>query len=363
MNIFKLRWQIFNYEVRFALKQIQHTSLLVIMFLGVALPALVFFLLLGIGSFLNAQNSSAESYSMALVLLVLQSVILTLFRPAILALRFRKYVQALTRYKLKLFVSDALLGLLCCPFLLLLMFVLASSDLSQLSRAMPGFLLASLMVLFAFISMLSVKQTLSALIALSAWAWISLTLLDVSVSLWLLMCHLITLFCAVCMAVYPKNGMHFSKPSTMNLAKVWWRFVLSHSQHLQLFLLAMMLILIGGYYCAINLEDFKHPIALLCFQLMALLSANMQLLVVRQLLEHQKFYALIMQSRLDILSQYCVVSMVSLICIGAHALVFGASTLAFGYILTVLLCILSLMYSKKYLVLTWAAASVLVYFL
>ena len=146
LGYFTLRKQIFVHELKHMLRQIRHLLLFSIMFLGTAVPVLLFLSLLAFGVILDNDTSTTQAMFVAWAVLLAQTLMLIITKQAILGSRYQFYLCTLEKNAVKRVIADFALAFLCNPLVILFVFILLSISPTRWADIPHAFLFLGLML-------------------------------------------------------------------------------------------------------------------------------------------------------------------------------------------------------------------------
>jgi len=160
----RLRFSCLSHELRQLTEQVKSLLLWVAVFLGPAILALVFGLLLAIGQLYNTQQTAAQMLALCWSLLALQNLLVWLCRHAILTTRYRLYLQTLPCSELHHRLADLVLLCCCLPVFWLHGLVVANANLSQWQSVLPQLSFLLLQLFAAYLTLYRPKRCIFALL-------------------------------------------------------------------------------------------------------------------------------------------------------------------------------------------------------
>jgi hypothetical protein len=371
IGYFSLRKQIFVYELKHMLRQIEHLLLFVIAFLGTALPALLFISLLAFGIILDNDSSSTQLLFIVWALVMTQSMLLQLVKQAILGSRYHLYLTSLGQSSAKRIAADLILGFICNPIVFLYLFVLMSISPQHWIEIPHGFLLLFLLLVGSLVSIYRPKGLYTFLL-LSICSIPFLSSHSFIFGL-LIFCVLQVLSILVFMTRKPLI------PSFSLSFPVQWMFWLSlslgsglasnkiglkgqKSNSLLSACAVASLLIIMTHYCISNLPDYVSVVTFIGAQLIVLSTASLQISIHRIIDSYPLFFSAYLANTAISRAQYWVSIAASLIMLSIASAVFG-SFMVLLHLLSALFCIYCAKRLSKFFIASWLVSTGLLWVL
>lgn len=280
LRYINLRWQTFRHEVRCLMTQIENLAIGLMAFLGIAIPALLYLVLLGLGIILEHPDDAPKAISTSFNMLAIQTLIIFLFRVAINAENYQGFIKTLGLGKAHHRVIDFLLMLICMPLLILLSAIIVSVPIVSWSELPHGFALLSQFICFALVALYSPTRMLGLLLFNMLLTLSSLSLLQ-----YYFASHL-SLLVLLLNRPLPTPSL----PQLPFLFGFWWKFALSQKTVLINCLLSF--IIIASTVSLVNGEliEYVEIVYLIGLMLIMLIASCTQISVNRHLNEYTHFY-------------------------------------------------------------------------
>lgn len=391
MNYFRLRKAIFVNEIKHWLKQIEHLFIVLIIFLGTALPALFFMALLAFGIILDNQSSPTQLFIIVWCMLLTQSLTILFCKPAILGSSYNMFLESQTPKRYIKYIADSIFALVCSPLLIILLFLLGSVHPMHWSNIPHGFLLCFLLgvvifscmfnnarvYLFLFLGLMSIPmmsvlmfsltQGLVFLLALAFvinicaqfWRTPSLHInfrLPVSLQFWfsIYVGHL---------PFINQNRSFNNNPSSNKKQKTSYKSRSSDKPNALVTSIAISsLIILMGQYSAINLTEYKSVVYFISGQLLVLICTSLQLSINKLKNQYSLFFSAYIRSNSLLLGQFlfsCGLSILLLVVFGV--LFAGAQVVV--HLLSVFICIYIAHRYSAFFVVGWLGSCALTAFI
>lgn len=364
IGYFALRRQIFVYELKHMLRQIEHLVLFVIAFLGTAIPVLFFLSFLAFGIILDNDSSTSQLLFIVWALVMTQSMLLLLAKQAILGSRYRYYLTNLERGFGKRLLADSMLALTCSPILLLYVFVLVSIAPGYWIKIPHGFLLLLLLLgtfvclykpqgLFWFLGL-----TLCCIPLLSSQslvlALICFCIIQVLIILVFMVCK--SNFSSFYIAL-PIEWMFWLSLSVGSYAGLSQTSGSGQKPNSLLSVCAIsILLIIMTHYSAAHLPEFISNVNFIGAQLIVLASASLQLSTHKIIHTYPLFFASYLSNPSIAKRQYWVSIATTFILLLVAAFVLSRFIVLL-HLLSALLCIYSAKRAPKFFIATWLISS------
>lgn len=365
IGYFSLRKQIFVYELKHMLRQIEHLLLFVIAFLGTALPALLFISLLAFGIILDNDSSTTQLLFIVWALVMTQSMLLQLVKQAILGSRYHLYLTSLGQSYVKRITADFVIGLICNPIVFLYLFVLMSIAPQHWIEIPHGFLLLFLLLVGSLVCIYRPKGLYSFLV-LSICSIPFLSTQSFVFGL-LVFCVLQVLSILVFMTRKPLF------PSFSLSLPIKWMFWLSlclgsglasnktgvkgqKSNSLLSACGVAGLLIIMTHYCIVNLPDYALVVSFIGAQLIVLSTASLQISIHRIINSYPLFFVAYLANPAISIAQYWVSIAASLIMLLIASVVLG-SFMVLLHLLSALFCIYCAKRLPKFFIASWLLSS------
>lgn len=145
----QFRFGCLHYELQLLWQQLQQLLLGAMLILGPAIAALLMMLLLAYGLFYRADLPASQAILLGWALLCAQSLLLWLYRDALLGRRYQLFLASLAMPGAARLLVDQLLLLLCHPLLWLHLLIIGSANFSQWQQVWPQLCFAVLQYAFA----------------------------------------------------------------------------------------------------------------------------------------------------------------------------------------------------------------------
>ena len=348
LRYISLRWQIFRHEVKCLMTQIENLAIGLIAFLGVAIPALIYLVLLGLGIILEHPDDADKAISTSFNMLAIQTLIIFLFRAAINAENYQSFIKTLGLGKVHHHFVDLVLMMLCMPLLFLLAAIIFSVPIAGWRELPHGFALLSQFLCFALVALYFPTRMLGLLLFN-----LLLTLFPLSLLQYYLGTHL-SLFLLLMNRPFPV----VKSPKLPFLLRYWWQFAISQKTVLINCLLSFITIASTVGSLRGELIEYANFVYLIGLMLILLLASCTQISVNRHLNEYAHFYEAHLDSKLIRLGVF--VFPLGLLFVGLMSLVLlnGFSS---TFIAVFVGCPLLFWMARKYesrLMITWIALSI-----
>lgn len=277
-----LRFRCFNHELSLLLQQLRQLLLWLLVFLGPALAALLFTILLALGLLYQADTPVRQQLLLCWALLCGQSLLIELYRDAIIGRRYQLFLQSLAPGNGQRRTADLLLLLCCQPILICHLLVLSMANFSQWQSVVPQLAFLLLQGLFA-VALLYCGSRVLVLLALCLPLLLLLAPATLASGLMLLAGGLGLAI------IWPGKAMrcHFDTTSPL---RFWLRLWLSQAQQLFSRILLLMLALTLTLISINQRPDLSAGIALLSGLLLLLISCSMQLSINKLLTQYALFF-------------------------------------------------------------------------
>ena len=294
---FKLRLQIFAFEIKHWSKQLEQALLLVSLFMGVAIPVLFYLLLLAFGAFLSDDTSTKQAALIAYSLILTQSILLQIFRAGILGSRYTLFLNTVSTSAKRRSVASVLLSGIANPLMGILVFILLSIEFTQWHKVPQGFALLSLQVMSTYLVLNQVKRfnislAVSFLALLAVWFWPS------NLDTWVVIAGFHFVMLASHLAPSSLTSLIPNLPpiKLANSIKLWFGIFVhksaSNSSNTPLLLLSgCVLLLLMSVYSAQQLPQYVQNISFIVLQFLVVLCVALQLSINRLFAEHRLFFA------------------------------------------------------------------------
>ena len=364
---FSLRKQIFVHELKYMLRQIEHLLLFIIIFLGTAIPALLFISLLAFGVILDNDSSSTQLLFIVWALIMTQSMLLQLTKQAILGSRYYLYLTSLDQGFVKRITADFMLGLICNPIVFLYLFVLTSIAPQHWIEIPHGFLLLFLLLLGSLVCLYKPKGLYTFLV-LSMCSIPLLSSQNFVLGL-TVFCVLQVLSILIFMARKPLF------PSFSLSLPVQWMFWLTlclgsglasektglkgqKSNSLLSACAVASLLIIMTHYCVSNLPEYAKAVTFIGAQFIVLSTASLQISIHRIIDTYPLFFASYLANSALSRGQYWVSVAASFTMLLLASLVLG-SVIVLLHLLPALFCIYCAKRLPKFFIAAWLVSSAL----
>lgn len=290
----RLRRRIFQQELWQLNEQIKKLGVIIVAFLGTALPVAFFAVLLGFGIVLKNDVPPSESLMIIWCLLLVQSMLLMLLKKAILGSGYRLYLNSINPSVIEQHFSTLVYCVLCQPLLIIHLYIIANINVSDWQDVPHGFLLLGLQVLCAF-CVIAHMRTVYWFLGLSfIWVLIAqlITQLITGVSL---LSHLwITtgIFGLAFMGAYYVRGQSVSIQHMLPIKLRIWSMHLVNQHGVILWLISTcLLVAILCRYSALQMPHYASGIYFIGAQILVLVFASAQLLMNRLTRQHEMFFS------------------------------------------------------------------------
>lgn len=360
-----LRRQVFKHEVKHLRKQIEQFMLLTFVFLGTALPAFFFAVLLAFGIVLDNESSVSQTLLIVWAIIVTQSLILLLFKQAILGSRYTLFLHAFERANVNRYACDLILAIVCNPILLMYLVVIGSIDFYFYKGISHAFLLLYMLVSSMLIAIYKTHiNTLFLAIALLCIPLVN----NLSLNAALIALCASQLICLVLARFTPLD--RFSLSRSMPAPLYFWLSLCtgspvhssSRSNHKNSPLLASVafaiLFIIMADYSAQELPQYSQVVYMIAAQFVVLACASIQLTTSKIMRQHNLFFAMYCHNSSISVLQYWVSFAAAVIMLTAAALVFG-NALVMVYCLPALISIIFAKHSPRLFLIIWLSACLL----
>lgn len=278
----RLRWRCFYAASQQLIQQLQQLLLWMLILLGPALAALGFMLLLTLGLLYQPELAATERLLLCWCLLSSQTLLLWLYQHAILASRYRLFLQSFAITPLWQRAVDTLLMLVCSPILVLHLLIIASADLSQWRTVLPQLGFAVLQLLLAISALYRPLPTVVVLLLCLP----ALLLLPLSFACGLGLLALLWLFSLLPLSLQlPTINI---KSALLFWCKLWQQQLAQWLSRLMLILLCLLI----AYISLQQRPDLAAVISFIAGLLLLLISASMQLSSNNSLQQYQLFFQL-----------------------------------------------------------------------
>lgn len=365
IGYFSLRKQIFVYELKHMLRQIEHLLLFVIAFLGTALPALLFISLLAFGIILDNDSSTTQLLFIVWALVMTQSMLLQLVKQAILGSRYHLYLTSLGQSYVKRITADFVIGLICNPIVFLYLFVLMSIAPQHWIEIPHGFLLLFLLLVGSLVCIYRPKGLYTFLV-LSICSIPFLSTQSFVFGL-LVFCALQVLSILVFMTRKPLLPLF-----SLSLP-IKWMFWLSlclgsglasnktgvkgqKSNSLLSACGVAGLLIIMTHYCIVNLPDYALVVTFIGAQLIVLSTASLQISIHRIIDSYPLFFVAYLANPGISRAQYWVSIAASLTMLLIASVVLG-SFMVLLHLLPAVFCIYCAKRLPKFFIASWLVSS------
>ncbi|KKO49461.1 hypothetical protein VT06_06415 [Arsukibacterium sp. MJ3] len=263
------RFRCFKHELTLLLQQLSQLLLWLLVFLGPALAALVFTIFLALGLLYQTDTPARQQILLCWALLCGQSLLIGLYRDAIIGSRYLLFLQSLAPSKSQRRTADLLLLFCSQPILMCHLLMLSMANFSQWPGVLPQLFLLPLQWLYA-VTLLYCGSRVLVILALNLPLLLILAPTSLAGGLVLLACGLVLAL------VWPGNAMrcHFRTTSPL---RFWLRLWLNQTQQLLSRILLLLLVLTLALISIKQRPDLSAGIALLCGLLLLLISCSMQL--------------------------------------------------------------------------------------
>lgn len=345
------------HELQLLVQQMQQLLFGAIILLGPAVAALLMLLVLAYGMFYRADLPASQASLLAWSLLCGQSLLLWLYREALLGRRYQLFLNSLPIPTAQHRLVDQLLLLVCHPLLLLHLLIIASANMSQWQQVVPQLCFALLQYGYAV-------ALLYRGIRLLWWLLLSLPVLwfpTLTLALWGLS------FALLC-CCWPRTAQPRKVNHTAHLPNVvegrfavaglfWWQQCRQQPAALLSRLLLMLLVLALGHICWTERPDLGAWIGLIASSLLLLNSAGWQV-------SQNQFcqqYALFLAQFPPLLRQlqYTGPAMLALLSCTASHVLFGPSLPGLVLLPCLLLSFISASLRPSWLIPAWLTGAIL----
>jgi|GEM_PF-5433651 len=347
----RLRFSCLSHELRQLTEQVKNLLLWVAVFLGPAILALVFGILLAIGQLYNTEQTARQMLMLCWSLMALQNLLVWLCRHAILTTRYRLYLQTLPCSERHRRLADLLLLCCCLPVFWLHTLVVANANLSQWQSVLPQLSFLLLQLASAYLVLYRPKRSIFAL--LLAIPIIS-QMPDIVSGLFTLGAL------GLLLPLLPAMSWRLSYATTSNF-RLWLK-LWSHEP--EQWLSRLLLIALITMICHITLNqrpDLTTTVLYFCSALLILVCCTMQLSNNRLLLRYPLFFRQF--STTTVYWQYLAPAMLAILSLSALWML-GAG--AYLLLFSIVLCCVGLVLAKirpHQLVAAWFILVILISFL
>lgn len=283
-----LRKQIFDQELKQIFAQVKQFGLLLIVFLGTAVPVLFFVMLLGFGIVLNNKGSALGSLIIVWGLLLTQSVLLLTFKKAILGSEFYLYLSSLNVGKGYKTSITVLLTLYCHPLLLIHVFILASIDPRRWVDVPHGFVFLALQIICTML-ILCKESTVYWFLGLS-FLWLGLGSYFSAFASLTLIEHLYSYVFLCMLSLFLPSKIAQIRLNLSPFIRLWMNQFFAQHGLIQFQISLTLLVSIMTMYCNIHLPQYASYINFLGAQIIVLASSSVQLMVNRQIARYTHFF-------------------------------------------------------------------------
>lgn len=145
----QFRFGCLHYELQLLWQQLRQLLLGAMLILGPAIAALLLMFLLTYGLFYRADLPASQAILLGWALLCAQSLLLWLYRDALLGRRYQLFLASLAMPRAARLLVDQLLLLLCHPILWLHLLIICSANVSHWQQVWPQLCFAALQYAFA----------------------------------------------------------------------------------------------------------------------------------------------------------------------------------------------------------------------
>lgn len=264
------------HELQLLLQQVRQLLFGTVILLGPAVAALLMLLVLAYGMFYRADLPSSQAILLAWCLLCGQSLLLWLYRDALLGRRYQLFLNSLPIPTAQRRLVDHLLLLVCHPLLLLHLLIIISANMSQWPQVVPQLCFALLQYGYAVALLYRGIRLLWLLLLSLPLLWLP----TLPLALWGLS---IALLCCC----WPATAQTVQGPPTPRLPKAvegrlqvacrfWWQQGLQQPAALLSRLLLLLLVLALGHISLTQRPDLGAWIGLIASSLLLLNSAGWQ---------------------------------------------------------------------------------------
>lgn len=276
----KLRLRCLTYQVGTLITQVKQFLLWLAVFLGPAIMALTFGMLLVVGQLYNSKLSPAHWLLVCWCLLAVQALVVWVCRTAILQPRYALFLHSLPCSPLHHRLADVFLLSCCLPVFWLHMLVVANANFSQWQNVLPqlGFLGLQL-VSAIFILYRPKRSVFGLLVTLPAIpylneAWLGLSLLSIAIFLFPLL------------PISPQP----LRLNTATMLTLWLKLSSHRPEQWLSRLLLLGLVTMLGAITLVQRPDLALTVHTLCASLLALISGTMQLTNNRLMQDYLLFF-------------------------------------------------------------------------
>jgi len=299
---FKCRLTIFRNDVRQVVIQLNQLSLFIILFLGVALPALVFALMLGFGIILSNKDPAYQTLLIAWCMLAVQSIVLIVLLDAIKGSKYALFLKSLQASSADIAFSNLLLTLICHPLLLINIFIMLFIPFNRWLEIPHGIMLIILQISTAAVLLRSTTSTYWFLCC-SFFYLLCIVLFKSTIfvdGISLLQHLLALIFLQISISLFS-----FIPQSTFNIPQlkiqrarhipiyfhIWLSSLTQKKGVLPMQSTVFMLLCIMAHYSILKMPQYSLVINLIASHLILLIAASTQLVFNRVINEHALFFA------------------------------------------------------------------------
>lgn len=328
------------FEIKHWLKQFEQLALGLSMFLGVAIPALFFALLLAFGVFLSPDTQVVQSMLIAWSILLFQTMLYMGLYNAITGQRFSLYLSSIAIKPSNALAADITFSLLSSPLLIIHLGIVLSVSPSKWHMLTHGFALLLLQVLCALTTLVKPRHVIRFLllglfsIMLNILLSAQLNILDM-LMLWLVLLGMVFLI-----PEFKFDSLRFVSPRY----RFWLSFMTlpdeSSSGHRLFMIFGFSAIAtITGYVTYVNRPDFSIFISFASAQVLILLASIVQLSIGRFIQEHILFYKSYFIGRSFYINQYAVSTLVGLGLLTVIAMIYGNHLIVISQVIPLGACL------------------------
>ena len=394
---FYLRKKLFAEDIKLWLKQVEHLLILSVIFLGTALPALFYLLLLAFGIvFKNEPTSSiAEQTSVSHLLMIIwcmiavQSIFLLLLRQFILSFHNQTFLNSLgVSQRLKVF-TDLIFGVICSPCLVLCIVVIFNIAPENYIQIPHGFILLTLLILSLYMCLYKPITAQYSLLTMLVAIFLLPSIFPThdqttwSILTMLVICLLTSIVVELvnpwfqCRLRFQKNGqglLNYSTSVSSVKRNLWFSIAtegknlfpkLGIGQNIQLQSMPFLLTIIGSSivfimtsYSAEKLPQFASVVYLIGTQVCLLFTTSLQLGIEQRAQKYALFLKSVKMTNTLNIASYILVLSYSVIVLCVFIVVSGRYELLYC-IITILALIAAAKYSKQFFIAAWVVTSLI----
>lgn len=354
-----LRWQVYTHEIKHWRRQVEHLLLLSIAFLGTALPALFFGSLLAYGVIFDAQSSLLHIALLSCSLVFVQSIILSIFSPAILGLRYLHYLASVERNSAQKLLPSVVLSVLSNPILSICLLVLVNTSGDVLDNIPHAFVLLAVLIASSGLCLYKPR----ALGIYCCLLLLTIAVVAVTTNNNIASPNQLTYLFAGFLALVPISAMlgkvvRFSFPALA--LPIWARFWLvfyTQQQALWLSILFASVLLLGGVYAYLNLPQYALVVTAITSQLLVITASSLQLGVNKYWQQNALFFSAYKHNERFVLAQSLFPCIFGLFLLTIACVLFS-SILPMVCIVSLLLSLWFARLHANYFAIVWLVSSV-----